>query len=937
MNRFIIIDGNAILHRSFHALPPLTTKDGEMINAVYGFTMTLLKAIKDLNPKYIAVTFDKAAPTFRHEMYEEYKGTRVKADGIEELYNQIPKLKEILKAFNIPFYEKDGFEADDLIGTIAKKIYIGNETPPDLPLEKGGTKEEKLETIIVTGDLDTLQLVNSHTKVYTLKKGLSDTVIYDESGVKERFEGLSPAQMIDYKALRGDPSDNIPGVKGIGEKGAIKLLNEFKTLENLYEKLEAHEDFLPQKLAEKLIAHKEDALMSKKLATIDKNADFNFNFKESEWRGYDKEKIFELFQKFEFKSLLNRLPEKIYQGAKEPEKAREEKEKKYVFVNTEEKFAELLKHLKKQTQIVIDTESTSENPVICDLVGISFSWKEGEAWYVESSKFKVQNPALRNSKGSKFQELKKIIENPDIKKAGHNIKYDMIALAGCGINLKGANFDTMIASYLLNPGSRAHGLEELVFRELGHQMTPIEDLIGKGRDQINMSMVEAEKVCEYSCEDADYSFRLMKKLEARLKEYKSYKVFEEIEIPLIPVLAEMEINGIKIDREFLGGLSKDFNRRIKKLEEKIYKIAGVAFNISSPTQLKEILFKKLGVSVKNIKKGKTGLSTAASELEKLRGAHPIIEFIFEHRELAKLISTYVNALPKLINKKTGRVHTSFNQTITATGRLSSSNPNLQNIPIRTELGKSIRKAFVAEKGYKLISADYSQIELRIIASLAKDDKMISAFEKNLDIHAATASEIFKIPLCDVTPKMRRQAKAINFGIMYGMGPRGLADAADISFDEAQIFIDEYFALYANIKKFIDKTIQGAHENGFVETYFGRRRYLPEIASGSPFIRAGAERMAINHPIQGTSADLIKMAMIKVNDKLRNAELAERAVSKMQSEVKMLLQIHDELLFEARENSAEKISAVIKREMENAAKFESPIKVEIAIGDNWGEI
>ncbi|OGF20420.1 DNA polymerase I [Candidatus Falkowbacteria bacterium RBG_13_39_14] len=942
MQKFIIIDGNAILHRSFHALPPLTTKDGEMINAVYGFTMTLLKSIKDLNPKYIAVTFDKAAPTFRHELYEAYKGTRVKADGIEELYNQIPKLKEILKAFHIPFYEKDGFEADDLIGTIAKKIYMGNKIPPNLLLEKGGNKEERLETIIVTGDLDTLQLVNSHTKVYTLKKGLSDTVIYDEAGVKERFEGLAPEQMIDYKALRGDPSDNIPGVKGIGEKGAIKLLNEFKTLENLYEKLEVHEDFLPQKLAERLIAHKEDALMSKKLAAIDKNADFNFNFMECEWIGYDKEKIFELFQKFEFKSLLNRLPEKIYQGAKRPEKEYPEKEKKYVMVDTEEKFVELLKNLNKQTQIVIDIESTSENPVTCDLVGISFCWKEGESRYIERSKFPpAADPPLADKRGARNQilwdELKQNLENPEIKKAGHNIKYALIALAGCGINLKGANFDTMIASYLLNPGSRAHDLDELVFRELGYQMMPIEDLIGKGREQINMSMVPREKVCSYSCENSDYAFRLMKKLEARLKEYKSYKVFEEIETPLIPVLAEMEINGVKIHSAFLSILSKDFNKRIKKLEEKIYKIAGVEFNISSPVQLKEILFEKLGVSIKNIKKGKTGLSTAASELEKLRGAHPIIELIFEHRELAKLISTYVNALPKLINKKTGRVHTSFNQTITATGRLSSSNPNLQNIPIRTELGKSIRKAFVAEKGYKLISADYSQIELRIIASLAKDEKMISAFKKDLDIHAATASEIFKIPLSDVTPKMRRQAKAINFGIIYGMGPRGLADAADISFDEAQIFIDEYFALYANIKKFIDKTIQGAHRNGFVETYFGRRRYLPEIASGSPFIRAGAERMAINHPIQGTSADLIKMAMIKVNDKLRNSELAEGAVSKMQSEVKMLLQIHDELLFEARENSAEKISSVIKDEMENAAKFEAPIKVDIAIGDNWGEI
>ncbi|MFH0854572.1 MAG: DNA polymerase I [bacterium] len=908
-SKFIIIDGNAILHRSFHALPPLMTKDGEMVNAVYGFTMTLIKAIKDLNPKYITVTFDKAAPTFRHKMYKEYKGTRMHVDGIEELYNQIPKLKEILNGFHIPVYEKEGYEADDLIGTIAHKISIGNNMP----------ENEKIETIIVTGDLDTLQLVNDNTKVYTLKKGLSDAVIYDTAQVKERFEGLIPDQMTDYKALRGDPSDNIPGVKGIGEKSAIKLLNEFKSLENLYEKIEIHEDYLPQKLAEKLIVHKEDAFMSKKLATIEKNAPFSFDFKACEWQGYEKEKIFDLFQKFEFRSLLNKLPKKSY-GAEIKEEQEVKKEfKNYILIDTKEKFDDLIKNLKKQTQIIIDTETTSENPTKCELVGISFCWKEGEARYIESSKLKIKN--------SKFQELKQILENPCIKKCGHNIKYDLVVLAGFGIFLKGINFDTMIASYLLNPGGRAHGLDDSVFREFGHQMIPIEDLIGKGRDQINMSMAPVERVCEYSCEDADYTFRLMKKLTPRLTEFNSDKVFNEIDMPLIPILAEMEINGIKIDVDFLKKLSKNLNETIKKIEAKIYKMAGEEFNIASPQQLKKILFDKLKISIKNIKRGKTGLSTAADELDKLRGEHPIIGFISEYRELAKLISTYVDVLPKLVNPKTSRIHTSFNQTITATGRLSSSNPNLQNIPVRTELGKSIRSAFIAEKGYKLLSADYSQIELRIIASMAKDEKMIRTFKEGKDIHASTASEIFKTKLSDVASGMRRKAKAINFGIIYGMGARGLAESADISFEEAQIFIDEYFALYGNVKKFIDHTLRNAHNNGYAETYFGRRRYIPEIASGSPFVKASAERMAINHPIQGTSADLIKIAMRKVNEKLFASGL----------DIKMLLQIHDELLFEVRSDLVKEASEIIKYEMENAAKFEAPIEVDIAVGDNWGEI
>ncbi len=927
--KFIIIDGNALLHRSFHALPPLTNKKGEMVNAIYGFTMILLKALREIKPQYIAVTFDRKEKTFRHDMYAHYKATRVKAEGIEEMYKQIPKLKELLDAFHIPIYEKAGYEADDLIGTIANKLYIGNNI-------QGNTQ---IETIIVTGDLDTLQLINDSTKVYTLKKGLSEMIVYGEEQVKERFDGLTPEQMIDYKALRGDPSDNIPGVKGIGEKGAINLLKNFGTLENLYEKLDAGDAKLSVKLEKLLLDHKKEAFESKTMARIENNSPIDFKFKACEWKTYDQKKVFDLFQEFEFQSLLNKLPTNIDVPEENNTKSQcsllgdiadNKPSADYTYklihpvnvVDLEENFKNFLEELKKQTQIVIDTETTSIDSMSAELLGISFCWKKGEAYYVP-----ISNPSasLRTSfQFPIFNELKNILENPEIKKCGHNIKYDEEVIYNAGIKLQGINFDTMIAAYLLNPGSRAFSLDNLAFTELGHLMIPIEDLIGKGKNQINMKDAQVEKVSVYSCEDADYTFRLMEKLKPRLAQYKSDKIFSEIEIPLIPVLAKMEREGIKINTEFLKHLDKDLKKEKNKIEKKIWDLAGNEFNISSPVQLKEILFEKLALPIKNIKKGKTGLSTAAAELEKMRGLHPIIDLISEYRELAKLISTYVEALPKLVNKKTGRVHTSFNQTITATGRLSSSDPNLQNIPIRTELGKSIRTAFIAEKGYKLLSADYSQIELRVIASMAKDKKMIGAFKAGDDIHTTTASKIFKIQPEEVTKDMRRKAKTINFGIMYGMGPRGLADAADATYEEAQNFIDEYFLLYKDVKKYLDETLETTGKKGYVETFFGRRRYLPEIASSAPMIRASAERMAINHPIQGTSADLIKMAMIKLDKKLEDG-------------IKMILQIHDELLFEIREDLIDKASKIIREEMENAARFETPIKVDISIGDNWGEL
>lgn len=905
--KLAIIDGNALLHRAWHALPPLTTKDGKLINAAYGFNMILLKVFKELKPDYVAVAFDKKTPTFRHEMYEEYKATREKQP--EELYDQLPIIKDILKAFNIPIYEKEKYEADDLIGTICEKKSVDN---PDT------------ESIIVTGDLDALQLVDYNTKVFTLKRGITDTVVYDDKAVKERYD-LSPEQLIDYKALRGDPSDNIPGVPGIGEKTAINLLKEFGSLGKIYEILESdlpEAKLITDKIKNLLIEHKDKAFMSKELATILRDAPIDFNIKDAKFGKFDREKIVKLFQELEFKTLLNKIPKTEKQGdlfGKENKGENDKSKKKqinsgYKLINLEKDFKKFLQELKKQKSFALDTETDDIDAFKADLLGISFCWKDGRAYYV------VKNKGW-------LKKLKPILEDLNIKKYGHNIKYDLAVLEQEGMDVRPISFDTMVASYLLNPGSRAHKLDDLVFSELGYEMMPIKELIGKGKNQISMSEVPVEEVAQYSCEDADYTWRLVQKLKPKLKEKNQLKLFKEIEMPLIPVLEEMEKNGFKLDNKFISQLSKKISQKLNDLTKKIYKMAGQEFNINSPIQLKEILFEKLKIPTYGLGKTKTGFSTAASELEKMRGRHKIIDLIIDYRELAKLKNTYLDALPKLVNPKTGRVHTNFNQTITATGRLSSSNPNLQNIPMRTETGRQIRKAFIAEKGNKIISADYSQIELRVIASIANDRKMIEAFRRGEDIHTRTAAEIWNIEPKKVSYEMRRAAKAINFGVSYGMGVFGLVQSAGISRQEAQQFIDKYFDLHSGIKKYIENTKEKAHKEGFVETLFGRRRYLPEIESSLPQMQKAAERMAINMPIQGTAADIIKLAMIEIYKNL----------PKICPKCKIILQVHDELVFEVPEKDIEKAAEFIKEKMESIYKLKAPVIVDVEVGNNWGEL
>jgi len=907
--KLIIIDGNALIHRSFHALPPtLRTKDGRLVNAVYGFTSFLLKALNEFHPEYVVLTLDKAGPTFRHEAYADYKATRVKAP--DELYEQIPLVKKVAEAFNIPIFELSGYEADDLIGTICAQT----------------KKEKNLEKIIITGDLDTLQLIDDRTKIYTMSRGLSDSVLYGAAQVQTRYN-LNPDQIIDYKALRGDPSDNIPGVKGIGEKTASELLVEFKNLAGVYAAAKKNNQKIRPRTLELLLANEMNAYLSQELATINCQAPINFSLPDIQFSTFKLDRVLNLFSELEFKSLLAKVKDLRDRINKEHDKkttpaAADVDEKittknfSYQLIDGDKKFAAFFKKLKDQKAFTLDTETSDLDPITAELLGLSFSWSKGEAYFVLSNK-------------NRLAQLKPILENAKIKKYGHNLKFDWRVLKNQGVNLQGLNFDTMIASYLLNPNNRQHSLDTLVFTELGFEKISKINLADTqpGQLTIDFKNLDPEKLSPYSCEDADFTNRLVPILRKKIKEENLEDLFNTIEMPLIRVLGEMENNGIKVETALLSQLAKEVGDSLSQLEKNIYKSAQTKFNINSTKQLKEILFTKLAIPTANLKKTKTGFSTAEDELNKLHDLHPIIPLLQDYRELNKLQTTYLNALPALINTKTGRIHTSFNQTIAATGRLSSTDPNLQNIPTRTIEGRKIRRAFVAATGHRLIGFDYSQIELRLAAHISGDKKMIEAFKKGEDIHSATAAEINGVKLNEVTKTMRREAKAINFGILYGQGPHGLSQTASIPYFQAAQFIEKYFAAYPSIKKMTDRFKKEAQEKGYALTLLGRRRPIPEINSTIPVIRKSAERVAINTPLQGTAADIIKLAMVKI------AEL----IAGQEEEIKMLLQVHDELIFEIKKNKIETYRTQIKDIMQDVLKLKVPIIVEESSGDDWGEL
>lgn len=928
----MIIDGNALIHRAFHALPPLQTQTGELVNAVYGFTTILFRALKDLRPSHVVITFDVAGGTFRDKKYKEYKAHRIKQP--DELYAQIPMVKQVVHALGIPTVELKGYEADDVIGTISKQL----------------DPQREIQSIIVTGDMDTLQLVDDNTKVYTMRKGITDTILYDTKAILERF-GLTPQQLIDYKALRGDPSDNIPGVKGVGEKTALTLLKQFGTLEKIYKHLKQVQ---PEGVRKKLEDHKDMAFLSQDLATIVVNAPIKFSLDTAELKGADRQAIIQIFQQFGFKSLLAQIDQIPGMGQTiadvqtlaptDNETSRKSSKKldtrqmdfqtsgtsssiptarqrnagklfgkqDYTLVNTQTQAQQLVERLKKSTHFVFDTETDSLDSLHSTLLGVSIALEPGEAFYVTSEVVHI---------------LKPVLEDPSLLKIAQNAKFDIHSLKTAGIQVAGPFWDTMVGSYVLNPGSRQHKLDTLIFLYFGYEMQPITDLIGQGKQQISMAQVPVEKVSWYSCEDADFTLRLYDKLKLELKERSQESLLKKIDMPLIPVLTRMEELGVQLDVPFLKKMEKELAADIVRLQKSIYKHAGREFNISSPQQLKVVLFEDLQISPVGVGRTKTGLSTAAAELEKLRGQHKIIDLISDYRELTKLQSTYVKALPELIDKTDQRIHTSFNQTIAATGRLSSTEPNLQNIPIRTELGRRIRQAFVAGENKLLLSADYSQIELRVAAHLSGDKAMIDAFRSGEDFHTVTASLIFNTPKDQVTKELRRSAKTINFGVLYGMGSTALAQQTGMNRMEAKDFIQRYYSVYKRLKEYVEEVKAMAREMGYVETLWGRRRYIPDILSGVQMVRAEAERAAMNHPIQGTAADMMKLAMIEVDQAIQAGDIV----------ADMLVQVHDELVFEVTASQAKKVGEQIRERMETIEKLKVPVVVDVEAGKNWGEL
>jgi DNA polymerase I len=896
--KLVVIDSHALMHRAWHAIPPLKTKDGTVVNAVFGYTSLLLNIIKELKPDYIIASFDLAGKTFRHEQYEDYKAQRVKQ--ADEFYEQFDLAKDVLKAFNIPILTKSGFEADDIIGTLSHETY---------------NKYPDIQTIIITGDLDALQLVNDRVKVLTLKRGFHDTITYDEGAVEERY-GLKPDQLIDLKAIQGDSSDNIRGVKGIGAKGATDLIKKFGSLENLYKKIDKAD--IKERTKNLLLEQKAEAFESKKLVTIVTAVPLKWKLEEATFSEFDSEAVYKIFQELEFSSLLNKIP---HQKSSLNNNAFAEKKANYKTVANTKDFEIFYKELGVQKLFAVDTETTGLDVFNDKILGISFSWQEKSGFYIDLTDEKFKKIALK--------QLKIILEDKKIAKVGHHLKFDYKIFKQIDIELQGMSFDTLLAAYLINP-SRGLRLEELAFSYLGYKKLKLIDLLDeppKKKKEINIAQIPADKLAWYAAEDADITFRLYKKLLPLIKTNRNFELLERVELPLIPVLADMELAGISLNNAFLKKMEEQFKKEINRITKQIYKLSGHQFNIASPKQLKEILFEKLEISSAKIKKTKTGLSTAASELEKLKGAHPIIPLIVEFRELSKLQSTYITALPELVNSKSKRLHTNFNQTITVTGRLSSSTPNLQNIPIRTALGRKIRQAFVAPRDHVLLSADYSQIELRLVASLSKDPKMMASFKKGEDIHARTAAEIHKIPLDKVTKEIRRTAKEVNFGILYGLGSLGLAQRTGLNRTEAKEFIDKYFDIYKKIKTYIEYTKNFAHQHGYSQTLFGRRRYLPDINSSMPMLRAAAERMAINMPVQGTAADLMKLAMINLH----------RDLPKVSPDTKIVLQVHDELVLEIPKNELKKVAEFVKQTMEVVHKLSVPLTVDVEVGDNWGKL
>ncbi len=895
----ILVDGSSYLFRAFHALPPLTNSKGQPTGAVYGVINMLNKLVEEYKPEQIAVVFDAKGKTFRNDMFKDYKANRPPMP--DDLRSQIAPLHELVEALGYPMVVVPGVEADDVIGTYAKHATT-----------------QKIDTLISTGDKDLAQLVNDHvTLINTM-----NNVILDEAGVINKFD-VPPSAIIDYLALMGDTADNIPGVPKVGPKTAAKWLKQYETLDNLV----AHADEIKGKVGESLRDNLDQLPLSRELTTIKCDVELDLTIADLAMRPAQIDKLQQIYTEMEFKTWLSNLSAidgKSIDGQAGGLAVREKVKANYETVLDKKSFEQWLKKLSKAEQFAFDTETTSLNYMQARVVGVSFAVEVGEAAYVPFAHDYMDAPA-QLSEQDVLGGLKALLEDESKKKIGQNLKYDAHVLANHGITLKGIAEDSMLESYVLDSTKR-HGMDDLALRLLGYNTIHFEDIAGKGVKQLTFNQIELAEAGPYAAEDADITLQIHQALNDALEKEPALKrVYREIELPLLTVLLAIERNGVMIDTAMLEQQSKQLAERLKELEQQAYDEAGETFNLASPKQLGAILFEKLKIPAK--KKTKTGqYSTAEEVLQELAEDYALPKILLEHRSVSKLKSTYTDKLPLQVNQKTGRIHTSYNQTVAATGRLSSTDPNLQNIPIRSEEGRRIRKAFIAPKGYKMLAADYSQVELRIMAHLSEDKTLLKAFAEGVDVHKATAAEVFGVPLDEVEMEQRRAAKAINFGLIYGMSAFGLAKQLNIGRYEAQDYIDVYFARYPGVKAYMDKTREQAHDQGYVETVFGRRLYLPEINSRNGQRRQYAERTAINAPMQGTAADIIKRAMISVDKAL--------AANKMDARV--VMQVHDELVVEALESDVDAVTDLLRNEMEQAASLKVPLIVDIGVGDNWDE-
>lgn len=891
--KFYIIDGMAYAFRSYFAIRNLRDAQGRPVNAVFGFARMLLKILREHQASHLVVVFDAPGKTFRDDLYAEYKSHR--PDTPADLIEQFPKIDEIVMAFDVPIVRVPDVEADDVLATLAREAAA-----------KG------MEVAMISGDKDILQAVTDRVKVFDPSKGDAGFWIGPDE-VKVRF-GVGPDRVIDALALMGDSVDNVPGVRGIGEKTARKLLEQYGDLDGIY----AHIDELKGKQKERLIEDKANAYLSKDLVRLKDDVEFDHSLDDYRRRDFNRAKLADTFAKFQFRALTEEFLDDATEETLD-----------YVLVTDKKTLARAITEMERAGAFALNTETTSEHPMRARLVGVSMSCADRKAYYVpvghtEAGLLDGMSASGQLPMEEVLAKLRPLLGNKKIHKIGHNIKYDLIVLERAGVPVSGVLLDTMVASYLTDASRLRHNLNELSLQHLKRKTIPITDLIGTGSQAITFDLVPLESACTYACEDADVTWRLSKIFQATLRERELESLFNDVELPLIGVLARMEMAGIAIDRTVFEDLKREIAGRLSTLEQEITAMAGGAFQINSPKQLQKVLFEDLGLTP--VKRTKTGLSTDVEVLEALAHEHPLPAKVLEYRTLEKLRGTYVEALPKLVHPETGRIHTSFNQAVAATGRLSSSDPNLQNIPVRTEMGRRIRQGFIpGAPGHKLISADYSQIELRILAHLSGDEALIEAFRQDADIHRDTAARVFGVARDAVTPEMRRQAKAVNFGVIYGISAFGLARNIGVSRSDAQRFIDNYFAQYPGVKAWLDRTIAEARELGYVKTLLNRRRYLPELKASDRVTRSQAERMAVNTPVQGTAADAIKVAMIRLDRALDDGS------------ARLLLQVHDELVVEAPQEDAEAVAGKIKEIMESAIALNVPLRVDVGIGDNWAEI